>query len=378
MFMSMRNFLVDNFITVTPGKSIILEQFEFSEIRGLVSDVQIKQGPEEKAALRKLISHMEQHEGVCLEINELTNLQTILHDIQEYDNDAEMKGLLDRSLQLLNKHQLPIPPDAVSLIDHFRPIFLKDERLQRLENSNIVKARSSNWNICPFDPVITVPGAQIRPITLEKINKQVVKKDLLIPQFTDEAGIVYCEMIFSNAKLPESNFMSFRGISYESSGALWINGHWIDATDDKDKFERGSHIAMEVNMNVVPRTLRFFVEGRQIVRYVTNIPARIRFFATLVMQYDSFCVQQLCKLNKPIGILREGDQEILAFDDLFNYDTSVESSVNLLCSENEYTIHNQLSNLQDFFSTSQLRDKLIQGIEQIEEKGGFEDCSDQN
>ncbi|KAA6387568.1 MAG: hypothetical protein EZS28_016907, partial [Streblomastix strix] len=260
----------------------------------------------------------------------------------EYDNDAEMKGLLDRSLQLLNKHQLPIPPDAISLIDHFRPIFLKDNRLQRLGNSNIVKARTSNWRICPFDPIITVPGAPIRPMTLEKINKMVVKKDLLIPQFTDEAGIVYCEMIFSNAMMPEPNFLSFRvgivdadlpmtestsflagknkgGISYESSGTLWINGHWNDATDDKDKFERGSHIAMEVNMNVVPRTLRFFVEGRQIARYVTNFPARIRFFATLVMEYDSFCVQQLCKLNKPIGILREGDVECRVNDDMYDY-----------------------------------------------------------
>ncbi|KAA6396557.1 MAG: hypothetical protein EZS28_007919 [Streblomastix strix] len=210
--MSKRYITMVNMTTVTPGKSVVLDEFEFSEIRGLVQDVQGKQGPEEKEALRKLILHMEQNEGVCLEINELTNLQTILHDIQEYDNDDEMKGLLDRSLQLLNKHKQPIPSDAVSLLEHFRPIFLKEERLQRLGNSNIVKARTSNWRICPFDPVITVPGAPIRPITLEKINRMVVKKEKLIPQFTDEAGIVYCEMIFSNAMLPEPNILSFRMI----------------------------------------------------------------------------------------------------------------------------------------------------------------------
>ncbi|KAA6399812.1 MAG: hypothetical protein EZS28_004666 [Streblomastix strix] len=154
-------------------------------------------------------------------------------------------------------------------------------------------------------------------MALEKINEQVVKKDRLVPQFTDEAGIVYCEMIFSNAKLPEPNFLSF----LEHSGSTVIGQMLFD---NKDKFERGSHIAMEVNMIQVPRTLRFFVEGRQIVRYVTNIPARIRLFATLVMEYDSFCVQQLCKLNKPIGILREGDVEFRANNDLYDYTSGMD------------------------------------------------------
>ncbi|KAA6361318.1 MAG: hypothetical protein EZS28_043155, partial [Streblomastix strix] len=62
--MSGRFISMVNITTVTPGKSVVLDEFEFSEIRGLVQDVQSKQGPEEKAALRKLISHMEQNEGV--------------------------------------------------------------------------------------------------------------------------------------------------------------------------------------------------------------------------------------------------------------------------------------------------------------------------
>ncbi|KAA6378399.1 MAG: hypothetical protein EZS28_026073, partial [Streblomastix strix] len=107
-------------------------------------------------------------------------------------------------------------------------------------------------------------------------------------------------------------------------GTLWINGHWNDATDERDKFERGMRIAMEVNMNVNPRTLRFFVEGRQIARYVTNIPPRIRFFATLVMEYDSFCVQSLHRLNQPIGKLREGDIELRQNDDMYDYSTGMD------------------------------------------------------
>ncbi|KAA6401865.1 MAG: hypothetical protein EZS28_002612, partial [Streblomastix strix] len=215
-------------------------------------------------------------------------------------------------------------------------------RLSRLENSNIVKSRNSNWHICPFDPVITVPGARIRTFNIDTIKRKPVQKEKLIPQFTDEAGIVYCELIFSNAMLNEQNLMRFRvgivdadlpmtdatsyvagkdkgGISFDNSGTIYINGRWSDPTDPKDKWERGMHVSMEVNMNIIPRTLRFFIEGRQIARYVTNIPERIRFFATPCMQYDSFHVQSIYKLNQTKGQLRETDQELHANDDLYDY-----------------------------------------------------------
>ncbi|KAA6399155.1 MAG: hypothetical protein EZS28_005318 [Streblomastix strix] len=335
-----------NISSLTPEKAIILQKFEFTEIKELIEEISTKEGPEEKVALRKLISYMEDDIGLCMEINELTNFKTIAHDILECDQDLELKQLLDRALVLLDEHKPTIPFDAESLLDHFRPILLKENRLQRLANSNIVKSRNSNWHICPFDPVITVPGARIRPITLEKVRRKPVQKQMLIPQFTDEAGIVFCELIFSNAMLNDQNTMRIGildadlpmtdsttfvagkdkgGISYDNSGSIWINGKWDDPIDPRDKWDRGMHIGMEVNMNETPRALRFFVEGRQITRYVTNIPERIRFFATPIMMYDSFQVQSILRLKQPKGQRREGDIAFIANEEFFDYTTGMDN-----------------------------------------------------
>ncbi|KAA6312919.1 MAG: hypothetical protein EZS28_055843, partial [Streblomastix strix] len=100
---------------------------------------------------------MEEDVGLQMEINELTNFKSIVVELLEVDVDNELKGYLEKVKRMLDQHQVAIPPNAISLLEHFRPIFLKENRLSRLENSNIVKSRNSNWHICPFDPVITVP-----------------------------------------------------------------------------------------------------------------------------------------------------------------------------------------------------------------------------
>ncbi|KAA6377298.1 MAG: hypothetical protein EZS28_027178 [Streblomastix strix] len=337
-----------HFSEIRPFSIPDVQEYEFAEIQQLIDDFGRLEGPQQKEALKRLILYMNNNIGFQIEINKLTNFKSIVVELLEYVVDNELKEYLEIVKRMLDQHQVVIPPDAISLLEHFRPIFLKENRLSRLENSNIVKSRDSFWHICPFDPVITVPQARIRTFNIDTIKRKPVQKEKLIHQFTDEAGIVYCELIFSNAMLDKTNAMRFRigildadlpmtdsgtfvagkdkgGISFDNSGTIWINGHWNDATDPKDQWERGMHIAMEVNMNIVPRTLRFFIEGRQIARFVTNIPERICFFATPCMQYDSFHVQSIYKLNQPKGQLHETDQELHANDDLYDYTQGMEN-----------------------------------------------------
>ncbi|KAA6362209.1 MAG: hypothetical protein EZS28_042264, partial [Streblomastix strix] len=95
-------------------------------------------------------------------------------------------------------------------------------------------------------------------------------------------------------------------------GLIWLNGRWEEASNPEDKWTRGVHIAMEADLESNPRTLRFFVGGRQIQRYVTNIPARIRFFATTILDGDWFQVVALFLQDNAIGKLRPGDFPLVA------------------------------------------------------------------
>ncbi|KAA6359855.1 MAG: hypothetical protein EZS28_044619 [Streblomastix strix] len=68
---------------------------------------------------------------------------------------------------------------------------------------------------------------------------------------------------------------------------------------ENDEFSSGDRVAMELDMNSMPRTLTFFVNDVEQKNYVTNIPAAVRFFALLYKQGTQFKVLKFETLSIP-------------------------------------------------------------------------------
>jgi hypothetical protein len=60
-----------------------------------------------------------------------------------------------------------------------------------------------------------------------------------------------------------------------SIGTVWVNSKWKEGNSRWN--ETGREVMMEVNMSSTPRTLRFFVSGKQEKLSVMNIPSSIQF-----------------------------------------------------------------------------------------------------
>ncbi|KAA6393924.1 MAG: hypothetical protein EZS28_010548 [Streblomastix strix] len=272
---------------------------------------------------------MEQHPDLCIKLLEESHLWNNLNEEKKSISDSELQILVERAIELLENKTSILPNNAISLLDKFRPILLRPNHQKFVEGAHIV-----------------IPGAPIRPITLDKVGNKTVMKDLLQAQYTVEAGIVFCNIIFASdfifqesqiplkigivdADFPMTDsplFVSGKSkgsISFDSDGTVCINGKFYNTESKEDLWTRNQGISMEADMNVVPRTLRFFINGRQITRYVTNIPARIRFFGSMMIEGEWFNINSLYILEHPQGQLRSGDVEIRANDDHFDYSSGM-------------------------------------------------------
>ncbi|KAA6377720.1 MAG: hypothetical protein EZS28_026753 [Streblomastix strix] len=79
---------------------------------------------------------------------------------------------------------------------------------------------------------------------------------------------------------------------------------WIEHIDDYIKgnaefYKTGDRVTLELNMDSSPRTLTFFVNDEEQPNYATNIPASVRFFASLWLKDDSFKVLKFEALPAP-------------------------------------------------------------------------------
>ncbi|KAA6355530.1 MAG: hypothetical protein EZS28_048943, partial [Streblomastix strix] len=131
-------------------------------------------------------------------------------------------------------------------------------------------------------------------------------------------GIVDADIpiVESSKQVP---WKSKRCIAFDCDGSIWTNGNFQQATEPIDKWTRNQDIGLEIDLNVVPRTLRFFINGRQLSRYVSNIPARVRFFSTTILDGDWFQVKSLFIQEHPQGHLRPGDIELKQEESTIDY-----------------------------------------------------------
>ncbi|KAA6393761.1 MAG: hypothetical protein EZS28_010711 [Streblomastix strix] len=321
----------------------------FDEMRRIVDDFNKAGGEAVKQLelIQQLLPYMENYPDFFNQLNEIAPLRDTLKKIQEYYSHPELKDHIEKTLVLLDtsfiyKEISPHQYESVSFLDHFRPILLVPEYQHYISGTRTVKMIHIGQVTVPFDPVFTVFGAPIRPILLDKAFNKIVKKELSVAQSTFNGGIIFCDMVFFNGQVHQDNAVPIRigildadiplvntskfvagknkgGITFDSDGSIWLNGSWDDSTDQSDKWKRETHIGMEIDLSSNPRTLRFFVGGRQINRYVTNIPARVRFFATTILIGDYFSVNQLSLCKHSFGQLRSTDVELIAEDSLFDY-----------------------------------------------------------
>ncbi|KAA6402686.1 MAG: hypothetical protein EZS28_001787 [Streblomastix strix] len=328
-----------------PQVKVPNEKYDFIEVRNIVND--FIDGDVEKRiiAVQELIRLLEQYPELSLKLNDETNLRNSLIDALKANPPPNLKEQINKILPKLDAKIPAITSDEESFLDKFRPILLKPEHLEFNPKTRIVKFNHGGYITVPFDPVFTVPNAPIRPM-IDNVSGKHVDRKLLNAQFTVNAGVAYCGIFFSTDIKLEQNKIPLRigivdadyplvhssqtvigktkgGVSFDSEGFFWINGSAYDTEEHDKQWTRNQEIGMEVDMNASPRTIKFFVGKEQIKNYISNIPARFRFFASTSIAGDWFQVQSLFIHKVPFGLHRTGDKEWKVNDSQYDYTTGM-------------------------------------------------------
>ncbi|KAA6397889.1 MAG: hypothetical protein EZS28_006584 [Streblomastix strix] len=87
----------------------------------------------------------------------------------------------------------------------------------------------------------------------------------------------------------------------------WI-GHIGDSIEGNAAFKTGDRVALELNMDSIPRTLTFFKNDEEQPLFVSGIPAAVR--AHLQMKGDSFQVLKFESLPNPLAKHGEGSRSL--------------------------------------------------------------------
>ncbi|KAK2949611.1 hypothetical protein BLNAU_15471 [Blattamonas nauphoetae] len=133
---------------------------------------------------------------------------------------------------------------------------------------------------------------------------------MFIPSVTINKGIWFCECMFytwgqkrvgiidnSSDTFDEFPGQSSKSIGYAGSGFIEHNGR----TQGNEIFEHQQRIGMQVNMDSNPRTLHFFLNGRQQPVYCVNIPPSIRFCSYMYRNESMVDMWLLDTLSAPIA-----------------------------------------------------------------------------
>ncbi|KAA6323756.1 MAG: hypothetical protein EZS28_054276, partial [Streblomastix strix] len=94
---------------------------------------------------------------------------------------------------------------------------------------------------------------------------------------------------------------------FRHEGEVKFNGNKIKGNQP---FKDGDIISLEVNMDIVPRTVRLFINGVLQPVYMSGIPDSIQFYFTLYCKYDSVSVLSLKRLSSPTDATVIGAKEV--------------------------------------------------------------------
>ncbi|KAA6389110.1 MAG: hypothetical protein EZS28_015367 [Streblomastix strix] len=95
----------------------------------------------------------------------------------------------------------------------------------------------------------------------------------------------------------------FKSVEYWKGGNLKYEGENIAGNASLSKNTR---VALELDMDSIPRSLNFFIDDKQQPNYIVNIPNSVRFFAYFYQQQSEFKVLKFERLSAPTSKRIEG------------------------------------------------------------------------
>ncbi|KAA6362768.1 MAG: hypothetical protein EZS28_041705 [Streblomastix strix] len=165
-------------------------------------------------------------------------------------------------------------PSSISTIPYYSIIPDRDH-VQQQENKII---RTNTWNYqstVAFNPFIT---------------SEIVRFGGFFKDHPDSyfiIGISDSSAVFGSNEYPARGDNKKKTVRYFKDGNL---GHIGDTIKGNSRIEENKSVAMEVNMNIRPRTLTFFYDNLEQPVSVINIPSSIRFYIYLCDKNSSFTI----------------------------------------------------------------------------------------
>ncbi|KAA6379211.1 MAG: hypothetical protein EZS28_025263 [Streblomastix strix] len=186
---------------------------------------------------------------------------------------------LTAEITRLNKSLLSVP-SSLSTITYQSIIPDPDHTIQ--QDNKIIRTNKGSRSTVAFNPAITSGIVRFGGF-LEKH-----------PDNRFRFGIADSSAVFGSDEGPWEGGNYKKTVSYYKDGDLTHIGDFIKGNSP---IEENKTVAMEVNMNIRPRTLTFFYDNQEQPVSVTDIPSSIRFFIYLLDNNSSFTVTQFSNVQ---------------------------------------------------------------------------------
>ncbi|KAA6390669.1 MAG: hypothetical protein EZS28_013803 [Streblomastix strix] len=122
-------------------------------------------------------------------------------------------------------------------------------------------------------------------------------------------GIADSSVVFEADQAPQDGQYVDKTVTYASCGDI---RHFQE--DNKiggnNRYNDNQKVALEVNMDSTPRTLHFFVEGKEQPLSIINIPSSIRFFISTLHENATFTLTQFKSLSSSSAKGVEGSKKL--------------------------------------------------------------------
>ncbi|KAA6392894.1 MAG: hypothetical protein EZS28_011583, partial [Streblomastix strix] len=148
-----------------------------------------------------------------------------------------------------------------------------------------------NRSIIQFDPVI---------------KSGVVRFEITNFRGVYGVGVSEESLIYKGNEEPDARGKGKFVYQHWSGAIHHTEDSWIE---DNSSYGSGHHIAMELNMDVIPRTLTFFYDSILQKNYVVNIPPAMRFWVYLYNEGTSFQITKFERLSNPSASQQQLDQQ---------------------------------------------------------------------
>ncbi|KAA6375242.1 MAG: hypothetical protein EZS28_029231 [Streblomastix strix] len=252
------------------------------KVRSLeVEKEQVKQEKEKALSDKdKTISVKEQENQK--EIQEKQKAQSE-RDQEKRRADTEHAEVIRLTSEIKKLNQsLQSVPSSLSTIT-YQSIIPDPDHVKQQENK-IILTSSSHIATVSFNPIITSKIVRFGGF-LEKHLK-----------YNFSIGIADSSAVFGSNEGPSSDKHGKKTVRYFKDGDL-THIDLNNCIKGNSRIEENKSVAVEVNMNIRPRTLTFFYDNQEQPVSVINIPSSIRFYIFLFDDNSSFTITQFSNVQ---------------------------------------------------------------------------------